>query len=126
MKPLGKALKAAFFNRDSVQEALDELLKAYRSTPHPATKIAPGDMLFRYGYQSDFHRKKPEVSGQEIDEAITRDREQKLARKQAMNESCKRREMHVTEGDRVLLKKLPKGRKFDPMYSPDVFSQGRG
>ena len=45
MKPLGKALKAAFFNRDSAQQALDELLRAYRSTPHPATGEAPSQWL---------------------------------------------------------------------------------
>ena len=57
MKPLGKALKAAYYNRDSAQQAIDEMLKSYRSTPHPATGVAPGDILFRHGYQTDFPRK---------------------------------------------------------------------
>ena len=50
MKPLGKALKAAYYNRDCAQTAVDELITAYTSssTPHPATKTTPGDMLFRH------------------------------------------------------------------------------
>ena len=97
MKPLGKALKAAYYNRDNAQMALDELLMAYRSTPHSATKVAPGDILFRHGYHTDFPRK-----GQEEDiaeEAETNDKQQKQERRSNINASTKRTPMKIKAGD---------------------------
>ena len=74
MKPLGKALKAAYYNRDSAQRALDDLLMAYRSTPHPATNMAPGEMLFRHGYHTEFSKR--ESSDIQVENSLQRDREQ--------------------------------------------------
>ena len=119
MKPLGKALKAAFFNRDSAQEALDELLRAYRATPHPATGEAPGNILLRGGYRSDFPRQT--INDQAVEEAAQRDKDQKLARKAEVNESRRRKAMDVSVGDEVLLRRYPKGRKFDPLYEDEVY-----
>ena len=58
MKPLGKALKAAQFTHTNQQQALDQLLEliGYCSTPHPATGVAPGDVLLCGGYKTDFPR----------------------------------------------------------------------
>jgi transposase InsO family protein len=120
MKPLGKALKTAFLNRENAQKAIDELLKAYRSTPHPATKLSPGNMLFRHGYHSDFPRGQA-VSDEDVNEAVTRDREQKLSRKEAINSSAKRKAMEVQVGNIVLLKQYPKGKKFSPTYSEELY-----
>ena len=119
MKPLGKAQKAAFYNRDSAQGALDELLKAYRSTPHPATKVPPGDLLFRQGYHTDFPRR--EIVEENIKEAHNRDEEQKQQRRSKMNSSKKRVAMPINIGDKVLLKTYPKGRKFEPIYGSEVY-----
>ena len=46
MKPLGKAMKIAHFNKASVKDVLTQLLENYRSTPHPATRISPTSMFF--------------------------------------------------------------------------------
>ena len=119
MKPLGKALKAAFYNRDNAQHALDELLKAYRSTPHPATKVTPGDIIFRHGYRSDFPRA-PAISKEATMEARDRDAEQKQEREEKVNKSKKRVPMRIEVGDLVLLKAYPKGRKFQPVYNEEV------
>ena len=54
MKPLGKALEAAKFTHTNQQQALDQLLSVYCSTPHPAMGIAPGDVLLHGGYKTDF------------------------------------------------------------------------
>ena len=88
MKPLGKTLKAAYFNRDNAQHALDELLKAYRTTPHPATKAAPGDLLFMCGYHSDFPWR-PDIEDA-MEEATLHDRTQKQERNLRLNSSTKR------------------------------------
>ena len=119
MKPLGKALKAAYYNRDNAQQAIDELLKAYRSTPHPATGMSPGEMLFRHGYHTDFPRSTPR-SVEELAQAISDDKLRKQNRSATTNMSKKRTPSVFNEGDRVLLRNLPKGRKFDPIYSRDT------
>ena len=118
MKPLGKALKAAYFNRDSAQKALDELLMAYRSTPHPATKATPGDLLFRHGYRADFPKSAENVDG--VETAGAQDKRQKQERKEKVNASKKRVSMKVRVGDKVLLKAYPKGKKFQPAFSEEV------
>ena len=41
MKPLGKCMKIAHFNKSSKQKALDTLLESYRKTPHPSTGVVP-------------------------------------------------------------------------------------
>ena len=118
MKPLGKALKAALFNRDSAQQAVDDLQQAYRTTPHPATGIAPGDILFRYGYHADFPRKA--CTDEEVDAAVDKDREQKRERTEHTNTSPKRRAADFQPGDKVLLKEYPKKGKFHPLYCREV------
>ena len=118
MKPLGKALKAAYYNRDSAQEALDELLRAYRSTPHPATKTPPGDLLFREGYKVDFPRRSTDT---DLQAAQINDKEQKKERKEKVNSSKKRTPMKVEVGDQVILKSYPKGKKFQPIYGEEVY-----
>ena len=118
MKPLGKALKAAFHNRDSAQQALDDLVKAYRSTPHPATGVAPGDVLFRYGYQAGFPSKM--CTEDEVAAAVEKDREQKRQRTNEMNRSPKRKQDEIRVGDKVLLREYPKGHKFNPIYNNEA------
>ena len=54
MKPLGKAMKIAHFNHQNKQKALNGFLSSYRLIPHPSTGEAPGDLLFRGGYQGRF------------------------------------------------------------------------
>ena len=118
MKPLGKALKAALYNRDSAQQAVDYLLKAYRSTPHPATGLPPGNVLFRYGYNTEFPT--APCSDEEVRAGVLKDEEQKRQRTESTNASIKRRKSHLKPGDKVVLKDYPKGRKFDPLYGGEV------
>ena len=123
MKPLGKALKAAYFNRDSAQNAIDELLKAYRSTPHPATGVAPGEVLFRHGYTADFP--KSTCTNETVEQAVGKDKNQKQKRTDMINSSKKRTASDYEVGEKVLLRKYPKGNKFDPLYSREASEIGR-
>ena len=54
MRPLGKCMKAAHRERRDKEEDLNQMLGSYRATPHPSTGIAPGNIIFRSGYQKDF------------------------------------------------------------------------
>ena len=57
MKPLGKTMKSANLSKGDKEEALNGLLAQYRATPHPATGVAPGNIMFRSGYKRDFPRR---------------------------------------------------------------------
>lgn len=57
MRPLGKAMKIAHYNKAPESEALQKLLTNYRDTPHPATGVSPSAMMFRDGQSSQFPRK---------------------------------------------------------------------
>ena len=43
MKPLGKSMKTAHFNKQNDQQALNAFLEPYRATPNIATGVTPGD-----------------------------------------------------------------------------------
>ena len=79
MKPLGKGMRAAIYENANKQNALDNLLAAYRSTPHPATGIPPGSFLLRDGYRTDFpiHT----VSEEEVEKARHSDKLQSVLKR---------------------------------------------
>ena len=54
MKPLEKTMKSANLNKGDKEKALNGLLAQYRATPHPATGVAPGNIMFSSGYRRDF------------------------------------------------------------------------
>ena len=89
-------------------------------TPHPATQMAPGDILFRCDYQSDFPSTQRKLDGQ-MDAARNNDLQQKKARKEKTNDSVRRKAMNVNLGDKVLIRDMARRSKFDPMYFPEVF-----
>ena len=52
MKPFRKAVKIAIVTSRPSQQAADDLISDYRSSTHPATGVAPGNMFFHGGYKS--------------------------------------------------------------------------
>ena len=52
MKPFRKAVKTAIVTSRPSQQAADDLISNYRSSTHPATGVAPGNMFFHGGYKS--------------------------------------------------------------------------
>ena len=119
MKPLGKAVKIANLNKMPVEQAVNDLLSAYRSTPHPATGEAPGEMMFRHGYKGDFPRR--EVSETEMEAARQHDQRQKEERQQKVNSSVRHRESLLVPGQRVLIANEKRRSKFDPLYEPHEY-----
>ena len=125
MKPLGKAVKVALDTNKPVQEAVDDLLIDYRSTPHPATGLAPGDMLFRGGYHSRFP-KRPPVTEQHIKEAKKRDKERKTEANAKQNASRWRQYPNIIQGNEVLAMRFM--RKFKSFYekTPYIVTDVKG
>ena len=58
MKAPGKCIKIAIKNNNDKETAIKELLLAYRTTPHPAKGLTPGEMLFRHGYRGFYPNRK--------------------------------------------------------------------
>lgn len=118
MKPLGKTMKAAFYDRKDPNESLQQFLSNYRATPHSVTNIAPGNILFRHGYKKDFPRQ--EVSEEKISQARDQDILKKADREEKMNKSSHRLPSHCSIGDTVYLRN-DKRSKFDPLFGPKEY-----
>ena len=115
MKPMGKCMKAAHSQGKNKEKALQEWLASYRATPHSATGIAPGDVMFRHGYGSVFPKKDP-VTNEQIQEAFGRDQQQREERDAELNLTRRRDNFQV--GNQVILKNNGHT-KFQPLYGPD-------
>ena len=115
MRPLGKAVEVALDTNKPVQEAVDDLLIDYRSTPHPATGLTPGDMLFRGGYHSRFP-KGPPITEQHIKEAKKRDKERKTEANAKQNASRWRKYPNIIQGNEVLAMRFTGKTKFKSFY----------
>jgi len=83
-------MKIAEFEKNDKQQALNQLLSAYRSTPHPATGVPPAELLFREDYRQNIP-KVPHNSKDTIQQAYDRDISQRLNRQHQINSSHKRK-----------------------------------
>ena len=115
MKPLGKCMKAAHSQGSNKNEALGEWLASYRATPHSATGLAPGDVLFRHGYSNAFPKTNP-ATDKQVQEAFDQDQQKREDRDAEMNLTRRRDSFEV--GDQVILKNNSHT-KFQPAYGPD-------
>ena len=57
MRPLGKAFKVGYQNKEPESQTLKSVLDTYRQTPHPQTNLPPASVLFRDGMKTSFPRK---------------------------------------------------------------------
>ena len=115
MKPLKKAIQIALDKGQPIQGAIDELLWDYRSTPHPATGLTPGDMLFRGGYRSKFPQQ-PNPTEHQIEEAKNRDSKRKNTTNAKVNSSRWRKYTDIIQGEKVLLKRQTGQNKYMSIY----------
>ena len=114
MKPLGKCLKIANRNQQNKESAIRELLLAYRTTPHPATGLSPGEMLFRHGYRGAYPNRKM-CSNEDFDATVDKMKKDKNERCEKINSSVKRKDHHFKVGQWVLISRKQR-RKFDPLH----------
>ena len=119
MKPLGKPMKSAHYHRKNKEDALKSLLTSYRSTPHPATGEAPGDVMLRSGYGTEFPRKS--LSDDAVDAAFCRDQLQKSQRGLNINAAKHRMPFNLPVGSQVYIRNQ-RNSKFQPMFGPELFT----
>jgi len=117
MKSIGKTIKIAHEQGTDKRKALEEFLATYRATPHVSTELAPGDMMFRYGYTKDFPRKDIATES-EIEQARLKDEETRKERTGQRNAS--RSDVKPRIGDKIMTRNHTKTSKFSPGFGPDM------
>ena len=122
MKPLGKAMKIAFKKGADRSQALRQLLKAYRATPHSATGVPPGSFLLRGGYRADLPNANP-INEEAAHIAREKDKTSKAAREQAVNAGKKKRQdgHGLIQGDQVLARNFKRKSKMDPIFESEPY-----
>ena len=104
-------------NRLERRNAVQDMLIAYRSTPHPATGVTPYDALKGTSVRTKLDYIEPEPQRNEKDDIIDRrDAVYKQKMKQ-QREGRKTRENNLLLGDYVLVKQ-PKKNKWSTPYEP--------
>jgi len=114
MKPLGKCIKTAHASGTDKSQAMDQFLSSYRATPHSATGMAPGDILFRHGYGNQFPRTDPSTD-EAVRKALELDQITRERRDQELNTT--RMDSNFQIGDRVLTRNN-NHTKFQPGFGP--------
>ena len=116
LKTVGKIMKSAHYNKLSNEEELQKGLSSYRQTPHPATGVPPGAMLFRDGMRDRFPRTR--LSDKDVKSARLKDMALKSTNQNGVNASKYRVESEFLPGQRVLIRNFQGTSKFDPKFSP--------
>ena len=119
MKTVGKTMKSALHSKLSEEETLEKSLSNYRQTPHPATGLPPGAMLFRDGMRCGFPRKS--ASEVQVQSARTRDLEHKKDNEDEVNASKYRKASDFNPGDVVLVRNHNATSKFHPKFAPEPY-----
>ena len=120
MKPLRKALKAVHFNDQPSENALNDFLIGFQTTPHVATGVPPADFLFRDGYIANFPYRHP-LSYRQVERAKMQDIEHRQNISTNANKSIKRKQDQYKQNDVVLVKNFTHTKKFEPKYLPIPF-----
>ena len=103
MKPLGKCLSIANRSKVNNERAIKDLLIAYRTTPHPATGLSPGEMLFRHGFRGAFPNRKT-CTPNEFKQAVKKMKQDKSNRCAKINDSVKRQAQNFKVGQWVYVR----------------------
>ncbi|MFY8166669.1 MAG: RNase H-like domain-containing protein, partial [Sediminibacterium sp.] len=118
MKNLSKVLRTAQIDQVPWRQRLREFLRAYRSTPHSTTKVAPAALFLRNGDPSRLKSFKSYFVPGELDKIA---RENDSIRKGQMKEEGDKRlhahTIHIQKGDYVIVRQ-PKHNKQTPKYDP--------
>ena len=112
-----KAIQIGPEKRRSIQEIIDEFLHDYRSTPHPATGLTPGDTMLRGGYRTKFPQQTNPTENQ-TQEAKIRDSHRKEVANAKINASRWRKYPKIIQRDKVLVKRSSKTNKFLSQLDP--------
>ena len=120
MKPLGKALKAVHFNGQPSENALNDFLVGFRTTPHVATGVPAADFLFLDAYRANFPYQHP-LSYRQAERAKIQNIKHRQNINTNANKSIQRKQDQYKQNDIVLVKNFTHTKKFEPKYLPIPF-----
>jgi hypothetical protein len=116
MKPMGKAIRAAWAEGRDWQRELFPFLMNYRTTPHLCTGVAPAEMLYKRVIPSTL----PSFSRAPANTAAERVLKGKAKSKQYVDARRHTRKSTIKEGDTVLVKQKEKS-KYKTMFRPQPY-----
>jgi hypothetical protein len=116
MKPMGKAIRAAWAEGRDWQRELFAFLMNYRTTPHLSTGLAPAEMLYKRVIRSTV----PSFSQAPANTAAERVLKGKAKSKQYVVARRHTRKSTIKEGDTVLVKQKKKN-KYTTMFRPQPY-----
>ena len=120
MKLLNKTEQIADLKGRNGSTAIQEMLTGYRSTPHPATGVAPYEALMNRQVRTKLDHEMRESSENARDTAINK-RDEKYKEKCKQNaENRNTKEHNFIVGDHVLLKQK-KRNKWSTAYEPAFY-----
>jgi hypothetical protein len=107
--------------KDPIME-VNKHLRAYRATPHPTTKAAPGELLYARTIRTKLPdmRENPAWSDPRIKKAREEDAKAKAKMKEYKDSKPGVKAHNIQVGDKVL--KRQQATKQDPPYDPDQFT----
>ena len=116
MGVLVKTIHAAKAEGKDPKLEIKKRLMNYRNTPHPATGVAPAELMFRRSIKSKIPRKKRFLNEGYLKEAREKDEKSRLDRKEKFDSKRGTVDMEVRVGDHVLVKQTKTTTKppFDP------------
>ena len=117
MKPLQKAIQIRLEKRCPIQEIIDELLRDYCSTPHPATGSTLGDMMLKGRYRTKFSHL-PNCTENQIQEEKIHDSHRKEVANFKINASSWQKYPNIIQGDKILEKQSSKTNTFLSQFDP--------
>jgi hypothetical protein len=116
MKPMGKAIQAAWAEGRDWQRELFAFLMNYRTTPHLSTGVAPAEMLYKRVIRSTV----PSFSQEPANTAAERVLKGKAKSKQYVDARRHTKKSTIKEGNTVLVKQKKKN-KYTTMFRPQPY-----
>ncbi|XP_020617325.1 uncharacterized protein LOC110055289 [Orbicella faveolata] len=124
MKLLKKTEQIAHLKGGNSSIAIQEMLTGYRSTPHPATGVAPYEALMNRQVRAKLDHQMRESSENACDTTIN-ERDERYKEKLKQNAENRNTEAHnFIVGDHVLLKQK-KRNKWSTVYEPAFYTVTR-
>ncbi|CAI6367348.1 unnamed protein product [Macrosiphum euphorbiae] len=122
MRTLGKAIKTSIISQKKWEEAIDEFLMSYRTTPHTTTKATPASLMFRGKFRTWLPEMKNIETNDDDEETDTRIRQNDTRNKNisATNSDARHAatEHELEVGDTVLVKQKEIN-KYSTPFNPE-------
>lgn len=119
MRTIKKTIEAAKVDHQPWKDVLCDLLRNYRATPHTSTGIPPATALFGRPMRT----KLPQVPPARPDDEGMRDKDNtsKGKMKEYSDRKVYVKPSHLSEGDKVLVRRDPSNKKSSTPYDPDPY-----